>query len=199
MNSAILLARQGHRLLQIGVALLLLTSFEGFAIPYLAVPLVGRSVHTLTALLAVLLLAMGLLWARLDLPKTSARIAFWFLIYSGIAIDAAFLIAAIMGAGQTVMPLSGAHRGTSAQEALITIVAYSSAPTGIVAFVLILWGLRTMPTADRDTAVRDSVQDEERRLHFYERHRPRSDVVDLDDGIAFGDRIVVHTRGYREE
>lgn len=114
----------------------------------MAVPMVDRSVHTLTALLAILLLAMGLLWQRLDLRAAPSRIAFWFLIYSGIAIDAAFLIAAITGAGQTVMPLSGAHRGSAAQEAGITVIAYSSAPTGIVAFALILWGLRTMPASE---------------------------------------------------
>src|SRR5215472_2093364 len=45
MNSWNILARQGHRLLQIGVALFLFTSLEGFAIPYFASPIVGRSVH----------------------------------------------------------------------------------------------------------------------------------------------------------
>src|SRR5207248_1816260 len=42
-------SRQGHRLLQIGVALFLFTSFEGFAIPHFAAPNLGRSVHTLSA------------------------------------------------------------------------------------------------------------------------------------------------------
>src|SRR5262245_42533134 len=39
--------------------------------------------------------------------------------------------------------LDGAPRGTAVQEAAITAVSYSSAPTGIIAFALILWGLRT--------------------------------------------------------
>ena len=38
MNSSNILPREGHRLLQIGVALLLFSSFEGFAIPYFAAP-----------------------------------------------------------------------------------------------------------------------------------------------------------------
>jgi hydroxylaminobenzene mutase len=50
MNSSNLLSRQGHRLLQIGVALFLFTSFEGFVIPYLAAPVLGRSAHSLCAL-----------------------------------------------------------------------------------------------------------------------------------------------------
>jgi hydroxylaminobenzene mutase len=143
MDTSIVLSHQGHRLLQIGVALLLFTSFEGFAIPYLAAPLLGRSVHTLSALLSVLLLAMGLLWPKLNLGAKTSRIAFWFLIYSALAIDAAFLLGAIWGAGNETMPIAaGAAHGSTFQEAVIRVVSYSSAPTGIISFVLILWGLR---------------------------------------------------------
>ena len=143
MISPNILSRQGHRLLQIGVALFLFTSFEGFAIPHFASPIVGRSVHTLSALFGLILVAFGLLWPRLRLDAAPARIAFWFLVYSGLAITAAFFLAAMWDAGQSVMPLSGASRGTAVQEAAITAVSYTSAPTGIIAFALILWGLRT--------------------------------------------------------
>jgi hydroxylaminobenzene mutase len=41
------------------------------------------------------------------------------------------------------MPLAAeVARGSDFQEAVIRIVAYSSAPTGIVSFALVLWGLR---------------------------------------------------------
>src|SRR5579864_7051100 len=106
MNTPTLLIRQGRRLLQVGVALLLATSCEGFAIPHFASPLLGRSAHSLMALLAVLLLAMGLLWPKLNLGSSAAQLAFWFLIYSGLAIVAAFLMAAFWGAGQSTMPLA---------------------------------------------------------------------------------------------
>jgi (hydroxyamino)benzene mutase len=148
MDTTALLSRQGHRLLQVGVALLLFTSLEGFVIPYLAAPALGRSVHTLSALVAVLLLAFGLLWPRLRLGAPSSRLAFWFLIYSGLAIVAAFLLGSIWGAGSTTMPLAaGGARGSALREAVIKLVAYSSAPTGITAFALILWGLRQGPSA----------------------------------------------------
>ncbi len=129
--------------MQIGVSLLLFTSFEGFAIPYLTVPFLGRSVHTLSALLSVLLLVMGLLWSRLNLSAMMSQIAFWFLIYSALAIDAAFLMGAVWGAGNETMPLAaGAAQGSTFQEAVIRVVSYSSAPTGIISFALILRGLR---------------------------------------------------------
>lgn len=111
-------------------------------------PVLGRSVHTLSALSGVLLLALGLLWPRLKLRAAASRVAFWSLVYSDLAIIAAFLLASIWGAGNTIMPLaaSGA-RGTDFQETAIAVVAYSAAPTGILSFALIFWGLRMLPKA----------------------------------------------------
>jgi hypothetical protein len=153
MKSSNLFSRQGqgHRLLQIGVALLLFTSFEGFAIPYIAAPRLGLSVHTLSALLSVLLLTMGFLWPKLNLGVATSRIAFWFLIYSALAIDAAYLMAAVWGAGNETMRLAaGAAHGSAFQEAAIMVAAYSSAPTGIISFALILWGLRIVTPQSQD-------------------------------------------------
>ena|ERR1043166_2802422 len=134
---------QGHRLLQIGVVLLLLASFEGFGIPYFAPPAIGLAAHRLSALQSVLLLALGLVWPKLKLGAAVSRTAFWLLLYSTIAILAAYLMAAFWGAGGSTLPLTaGTARGTTLQESLIRIVAYSSAPTGIASFGLILFGLR---------------------------------------------------------
>jgi (hydroxyamino)benzene mutase len=137
-----MLLRQGHRLLQIGVGLFLLTSFEGFVIPSFAAPRLGLSAHSLMALLGILLIAMGLLWSKLRVGIAASRFAFWLLIYSSLAIIAAYLLGAFWGAGNSTMPLAaGTAHGSDFQEAVIRIVAYSSAPTGIVSFALILWGL----------------------------------------------------------
>jgi hypothetical protein len=40
------ITRQGHRLLQLGVVLLLVASAEGFVTPYFAAPRLGSSTHT---------------------------------------------------------------------------------------------------------------------------------------------------------
>jgi hydroxylaminobenzene mutase len=143
MNSSEILQRQGLRLLQLGVVLLLFVSLEGFAIPGLAAPQLGLSAHKLAGLQSVLLLALGLVWPRLALGAAVARIAFFLLIYSTLAILAAYVMGAVWGAGGETMrqAAQGAH-GTASQEMAITVAAYSSAPTGIVAFAFILWGLR---------------------------------------------------------
>jgi (hydroxyamino)benzene mutase len=133
----------GQRLLQVGVALLLFSGFEGFAIPHLASPRLGLSVHTLSAFEGVLLVVLGLLWTRLSLGATAAWVAFWLMLYSNVAILAAYLMAAAWGAGNQTIPLAaGPAHGTTFQEAVIRITAYSSA-LGLVSFALVLWGLRS--------------------------------------------------------
>ncbi len=123
---------------------MLFTSFEGFVIPYFTVPRLGLSVHTLSALLGVLLLPMGLLWPRLTLGVAASRVAFWCLVYSALAIIAAYVMAGVWGAGNSTIRLAASTgRGSAAQETAIQIVAYSSAPTGIISFALVLWGLRS--------------------------------------------------------
>jgi hydroxylaminobenzene mutase len=130
-----------------GIVLFLYSSLDGFAIPFLASPRIGLSVHTLSALQAVMLLAIGLLWSKLRLTPRALKIAFWCLLYSTLAILAAYTIAAIWGVGNETITLMGElphglSHGSPFQETFIKVLAYSSAPTGLTAFGLILWGLR---------------------------------------------------------
>lgn len=134
MDSTIL-SHQGQRLLQVGILLILYSSIEGFAIPFLGSSRIGLSAHTLSGLQGVFLLTQGLMWTRLRLGVAASRIAFWCSIYSAIAILAAYTIAAVWGVGIETIALAGElphglSRGTAFQT-LIKFVAYSSAPTGL--------------------------------------------------------------------
>jgi hydroxylaminobenzene mutase len=147
MNISSLLQRQGQRLLQMGIVLFLYSSLDGFAIPFLGSPRIGLSVHTLSALQGVMLLAIGLVWPKLRFSPRAAQIAFWCLVYSTLAILAAYTVAAFWGVGIETISLMGElpHglvQGSLFQETFIKVLAYSSAPTGLTAFVLTLWGLR---------------------------------------------------------
>src|SRR5262249_35819943 len=98
-----------------------------------------------SSFVGVMFLVLGLVWPRLELGAAVARVAFWFLIYSALATIAGFLIAGFWGAGSSIMPLAaGGARGSDFQEAVIQIVMYPAAPTGIIWFALILWGLRRL-------------------------------------------------------
>jgi hypothetical protein len=99
--------------------------------------------HYAECVCRVLLVALGLLWARLDLGAAASRIACWFLIYSALATIAGFVIAGMWGAGSSIIPIAaGGARGSEFQEVLIALVMYSAAPTGITSFALILWSSR---------------------------------------------------------
>jgi hydroxylaminobenzene mutase len=147
MDTSPVLARQAHRQLQIGMALLVYSSLDGFAIPYLGSPRIGLSVHTLSAYQGVLLLTQGFLWTRLKLGVTASRVAFWCLLFGTFAILAAYTVAAVWGVGNETIQLMGElphglSRGTVFQETFIRVLAYASAPTGLTWLGLVLWGLR---------------------------------------------------------
>ena len=88
-----LLSRQGQYLLQIGIILIFYSSFDGLAIPFLKSPRIGLSLHTLSALQGVFLLAQGLLWPKLKLSVTASWVAFWSSLYGTFTILGAYTIA----------------------------------------------------------------------------------------------------------
>jgi (hydroxyamino)benzene mutase len=140
------LSRQGHRLIQLGAALFLVASLQGLVIQDFAIPALGRSVHTLSGLTGVILAVLGLAWPRLKLGAVALALAFWFLVYSSLVTIVAFALAGIWGAGNSIIPIAaGSAHGTGFQEAIITALLYTAAPTGIIAFWLIVWGLRSAP------------------------------------------------------
>jgi (hydroxyamino)benzene mutase len=146
-NVSSVLSRQGRRMLQIGVGLILVASLEGVAIPSLPVPRLGLSLHTLSYLQAVMLMTFGLVWPRLNLGVRAASIAWWTYLYSSFATLMAYLLAAIWGAGSTAIPLAaGTAHGTALQETVITVVLASGAPPFLISVALVLWGVRAVDT-----------------------------------------------------
>jgi hydroxylaminobenzene mutase len=143
MNDSPLLWRQGHWLIEVGVVLLLLGSLEGFVVPYLASPALALAAHRLAGLEGVLFIAFGAVWStHLRLEGREAKIAFGLLVYSGLAILAAYILGAVWGAGNETMRMAaGAAHGTPAEELVIKVVSYSSA-TVLVPLVMIIRGLR---------------------------------------------------------
>jgi hydroxylaminobenzene mutase len=138
-----LVARQGHRMLQIGIWLFVFSGVEGFVIPSLPAPRLGLSVHTLSALQGVMLIGLGLLWSRLRLTARLSRIAFWTYLYSSFATLIPYIMAAAWGAGNSTIPMAaGDARGSLFQETIIKTVIYSAAFPFFVSMALVLWGLR---------------------------------------------------------
>ena len=137
-------SRQAHRLLQAGVALFLCALLVGLAIPAFKLPRVGLSTHLLGIMQGMFLMILGLLWPRLKLGPATSWAGFWLLLYGCLAAWTANLLAGILGAGNSLLPIAaGSARGTPFQEMLIGLELRSAAVALIVAVVIVLWGLRS--------------------------------------------------------
>jgi hypothetical protein len=66
------------------------------------------------------------------------------------------VLAAIWGAGNSIMPLAaGNAHGSAFQEAVISIILYTAAPTILISLILILWGLRITNPQPQNFSVRE--------------------------------------------
>jgi hydroxylaminobenzene mutase len=130
-------------LLQLGTLLFLLALLVGLAVPTFAVPRLGLSTHLLGIMQGTFLMITGLVWPRLRLTRVIARIGFFLAVYGCFAAWTANLLAAIWGAGNSMLPIAaGPAHGSSIQEGIIAIALRSAAVALIALAMLILWGLR---------------------------------------------------------
>lgn len=144
MDAISLSQRQARWLLRTGLAMFLVALLVGVAVPRFAVPRLGVTVHLLGILQGIFLLAVGLLWPKLHLGPVSSRAAFWSATGGCISAWLANLLAAVLGAGSSMLPLAaGQARGSPMQEQLIAVLLRLGAVALVAAVVLMLWGLRT--------------------------------------------------------
>jgi hypothetical protein len=132
----------GHHLLQIGIALLLVTCLQGFTIPAARIPRLSLAAHTVGLFMSLLLIALGLLWPALRFSSTLSALAFWLVLYSAFGTWLPYVLGSFWGAGNSMLPLAaGAARGSAGQEAAIKVLLMTSALTMLAALALILWAL----------------------------------------------------------
>ncbi len=141
-------ATHAQRLFQVGIALFLAAVLLGLFIPRFAVPRLALAAHLIGLLQGIFLVVIGLLWPRLDLAPFQSRLAFWLVVYQAMAAFLTNALAAVWGAGNSIVPMAaGAAHGSPAQEMILTVGLRTAGATLIVALVLMLWGLRRAPAA----------------------------------------------------
>lgn len=135
--------RDGHRLIQVGSVLFLVALFVGMAVPTFAVPRLGLATHILGITQGIFLMVLGLVWPRLAVSQGRSRLGRWLATYGCLAPWTANLLAAVWGAGNSMLPFAagGAHGGPF-QENAIRLLLVSGALCLIVAVSLVAWGLR---------------------------------------------------------
>lgn len=137
-----------HRLLQWGMALFLIGLLTGFLVPVLANPRMGLTSHLEGIMNGMFLVILGLVWTRLRLEERALRIGYGLALFGAFTNWITTLVAAILGAGGSLMPIAAAdHEGSPAVEALIAVglISLSAAMVGVLGMVL--WGLRDGPRA----------------------------------------------------
>jgi hydroxylaminobenzene mutase len=148
MGSSSVRSRQAQHLLQVGVGLFLFAVLLGLAIPRFTVPRIALSAHLIGILQGLFLVIVGLLWTKLDLTSRQLKTTFFLVVYEAIVATLSNLLAAVWGAGDTIIPMAaGTAHGSDAEELIINIGLRSTAAALIVALALIIWGLRRAPAA----------------------------------------------------
>lgn len=129
-------------LLQLGIALFLIGLLTGLVIPRLSNPRMGLASHLEGVLNGMFLVALGLLWRRLNLPNGWLAITFWLAVYGTFANWLATFLAAFWGAGK-LMPIAGMSRqGSSAEEGAIRFLLTTLSVAMIAVCLIVIVGLR---------------------------------------------------------
>lgn len=136
-------AREGQRLLRVGILLFLAALFVGLAVPRFAVPRLGLSAHLLGLTQGTFLLVAGSLWPQLKLTRAVSRAGSYLAVYGCIAAWTANLLGALWGAGNSMLPMAaGQARGSVVQERIIATGLGTAAFSLIAMAMIVLWGLR---------------------------------------------------------
>src|SRR5262245_12527772 len=137
------LHRDGHRLLQVGALLFLLSLLVGLAVPRFSLPRLALSTHLLGVMQGTFLLAVGQLWPRLRFYGRVSGIGHGLAIFACAATWTANLLGAMWGAGGSMLTFAaGGALGSGGQEAAIRGLLLSGGTALIATTALIVWGLR---------------------------------------------------------
>ena len=124
-----------------GTMLFLLSLLVGFAIPALANPRMGVSVHVAGLQSGMALWALGLMWQRVALPAGWERVAQVLAVAGLYAVFISLLLAALWGTSRAT-PIAGAgHQASHMREVFVTIVLASGSLASAAATAVVLWGL----------------------------------------------------------
>ena len=128
-------------LLQLGIGLFLLGLITGFAIPKLKSPRMGLSGHLEGVMNGMFLVALGLLWQKLNLSDALLTVTFWLAIFGTFANWLAVLLAAIWGAGSMMVIAGQGHQTSAGREGVVRIMLMTVSLAMVAVCVLVLAGL----------------------------------------------------------
>ena len=143
MKAAAFSIRHSFLLFQLGALLFLFALLVGFLVSKFPVPRLGLSAHLLGVMQALFLILLGVLWPKLDLSQAASRLGVALALYGCFAAWLANVLAAVWGAGNSMLPLAaGAAHGSTLQELTIALGLRSAAAALVALSLFLLWALQ---------------------------------------------------------
>lgn len=142
MEHSILKKDQSNNLIFLGVLLFFLGLIVGLLVPVFANPRMGLSSHIEGVLNGMLLIIIGLIWHKVDLPNRWLKITFWLTIYGTFANWFGILIAAIFNAGKMLTVAANGQEGTPIAEGVVNFFLISLSIAMLIVCITILAGLK---------------------------------------------------------
>ena len=131
-----------RRICFLGALLLLLGLLSGALVPIVTNPRMGLSAHLAGVQNGVLLLAVGLLWGRLELAGSARTACAWLSVGSLYLLWIATVLGAAFGTSRAT-PIAGeGFSGAAWQEALVSGLFGLGSAGALAAVALVVWGLR---------------------------------------------------------
>jgi hydroxylaminobenzene mutase len=132
---------RSRRLIWHGALLFLLGLVTGVLLQTFTNPRMGVSAHLEGVINGIFLVAMGLIWPRLNLSPARLTAVFRLVLYGSYVNWAATLLAAIMGTRSLAPIAAGGHVGAAWQEFLITAALVTIVLAMLIVALLVLVGL----------------------------------------------------------
>jgi len=129
-------------LIRWGFVLFLLSLATGFAVPMLKSPRLGLSAHSIGVMSGLMLIAVGVIWDKLNIGAAGRRVLYWLWVAMGVGNWAGTLAAAYFGGSQLMPIAGGGQTAAPAGEMLVTIVIIAVSVISVAAVSMVLWGLR---------------------------------------------------------
>jgi hydroxylaminobenzene mutase len=131
-----------ERLIFLGIFLFFLGLVVGLFIPLMANPRMGLSTHLEAIMNGLFMVALGLIWNRVDLPSKAQKVVFGLTLYGTFANFLAVLIAALTGAGK-MMPIAQGKEKNAVLESTISFLLISLSIAMLAVCIMVMKGLLT--------------------------------------------------------
>jgi (hydroxyamino)benzene mutase len=134
-----------------GIFLFLLGLLTGFIEQKFVNPRMGLAAHLEGVMNGTFLIALGAIWASVNLAPRAKTAAYWIALYGTYVNWFTTSLAAAFGTA-ALSPITGAgHSGSAWQEQLVTALFMSVGLATVATALMVLWGLRAAAEATSTT------------------------------------------------